>query len=148
MAAQPALTFTGERRNRRLLVRIHAKSLWVSYGPFCGLVRLVLARGQTQSGFVTDPDVLYPVAVYRLRRAIDEAVEPGAGTTLIETGLGAEYRLAVPITDVALAPDFLEIAGVGVLAADELANLQGLCGPCHRDVVGDVMAPAIPGGTR
>jgi hypothetical protein len=119
-----------------LLVLVHGKPVWVSYGNFCGLVRLVLARGQTQSGFVADPDLLYPVAVCRLRRALDEAVGPGAGDTLIERGLKGEYRLSIPVTCVALAPDFEEIAGVGVLTADELAQLQGFCGPCNRDVTG------------
>jgi hypothetical protein len=119
-----------------LLVLIQGKPMWVSYGTFCGLVRLVLARGQTEGGFVADPDLLYPVAVFRLRRALDQAVGPGAGDTLIERGLKGEYRLSIPVTRVALGPDFEEIAGAGVLTADELAQLQGFCGPCKGDVMG------------
>jgi hypothetical protein len=70
-----------------LLVLVHDQPVWVSYGPFCGLIRLVLVRGQNQRGIVADPDLLHPVAVCRLRRALDEAVGPGAGDTLIERGL-------------------------------------------------------------
>jgi hypothetical protein len=133
---RPTLTLTGGRRNRLLLVRVHDKPLWVSYGHFYRLVRLIIARGRTQGGFVADPDVLYPEAVCRLRRAIDEAVGPGAGNGLIETGLGCEYRLSLSVTHVTLSSDFPEISDLGVITPDEMVKLQKLCQPCNRDVMG------------
>ena len=123
----PKLTLTGERRNGHLLVRVQDRPLWVSYGHFCRLARLVLARGVLPSGFVADPDLLYPEAVCRLRRVIDRAVAPGAGAALIETGVGREYRLAIPVTAVALGPELAELAGLGVLTPEELTQLRAFC---------------------
>jgi hypothetical protein len=131
----PTLTLTGERRDGHVLVRVRDKALWLSYGHLYRLVRLVIAQGLTQSGFAADPDVLYPQGVCRLRKAIDEAVGPGSGGALIETGVGREYRLAVPTRDVALDPDFPELSRLGLVTADELVKLQELCRPCHRDVI-------------
>jgi hypothetical protein len=131
----PPLVLTGERRDGHVLVRVGDQPLWLSYGHLCRLVRLVIAQGLTPSGFVADPDVLYPQGVCRLRKAIDEAVGPGAGGALIETGVGREYRLAVPAREVALGPQFPELFRLGLVTEEELAKLQTLCRPCHRDVI-------------
>jgi hypothetical protein len=131
---RPPLVLTGERRDGHVLVRVRDQPLWLSYGHLCRLIRLVLARGLTPSGYVADPDVLYPQGVCRLRKAIDEAVGPGAGGAFIETGVGCEYRLAVPAREVALGPAFPELSRLGLVTAEELAKLQEFCRPCHRDV--------------
>jgi hypothetical protein len=123
----PAPTLTGERRNGHVPFRVHDRPLWLSYSHFCRLVRLVIARGLTESGFVADPDVLYPEAVCRLRLGIDEAAGPGTGAILIETGFGREYRLGIPVSEAALGPEFAELAGRGVLTVEEVAMLRELC---------------------
>jgi hypothetical protein len=130
------LTLTGERRNGHLLVRVADRPLWLSCGHLQRLVRLVIARGLTSGGFVGDPDVLYPEAVCRLRRAIDVVLGPGVGKVLIETGVGREYRLAIPVARVVLDPTFADLAGLGLLTPGELSELEGLCHRCNRDVSG------------
>jgi len=56
-----------------------------------------VSRGR---GYLEDPAIAYPAAICRLRKSIDEALGKQSGKEIVETGVGAEYRLA-PIVQVA-----------------------------------------------
>jgi hypothetical protein len=123
----PVLVLTGERANRQVVVRLDDQPLALTYSQFALLVRLIIARGTTRTGFVEDADSAYAVAVCRLRKALDRVTGRGTGRTLIQTGAGEEYRLGVPVTCVALEPSCAELLTAGLLTAEELQELRRLC---------------------
>jgi hypothetical protein len=132
MAGQPPLTLSGDRANRHVLVRVHGRPLPVSFSQFTLLVRLVIARGTTPTGFVGDADTFHSVAVWRLRKAIDGVAGPGAGKRLVQTGAGEEYRLAIPATSVALEPSCSELVPIHFLTAEQLRSLRrAVTSPCY-----------------
>jgi hypothetical protein len=110
----PVLVLTGERSNRRVFVRLYGKQVKLTYSQFVVLARLVIARGTTPTGFIKDAEGVYPVAVWRLRTAIDQGLGREAGQSLVETGTGEEYRLGIPITHVALEPSCSELVRIAV----------------------------------
>jgi hypothetical protein len=123
----PVLVLTGERSNRRVFVRFNGKQVKVTYSQFVVLVRLVIARGATPTGFIKDADSIHPVAVWRLRTALDQGLGREAGKSLVETGAGEEYRLGIPIRQVALEPSCSELLQIGFLTAQQLEELRRLC---------------------
>jgi hypothetical protein len=133
VAGPPPLTLSGERANRHVLVRVHGQPLRVTYSQFTLLVKLVIARGTTPTGFVGNAGTVHSVAVWRLRKAIDGVAGPGAGKRLVETGAGEEYRLTIPATSVALEPSCSELVPIHLLTAEQLRLLQrAVTGPCNR----------------
>jgi hypothetical protein len=56
------------------------------------LIDLIVARKRAPDGYLA----IRPVVVHHLRHALDEALGPGGGKNLIETGCGQEYRCALP----------------------------------------------------
>ena len=131
----PPLTLTGERADGHVLVRVHGLPLPVSFSPFALLVRLILARGTTATGFVRDADTVHPVAVWRLRQAVDGVAGPGAGKRLVQTGAGEEYRLAVPAAAVALEPSCADLVPLRFLTAEQLEALRRVCGPGNPSAI-------------
>ncbi len=118
-----ALLLTGERRNRRFLVRICGKPIWLSSTLFTCLCELVLARGRTASGFVQ----MSPMTIYRLRRVINRALGDRAVDDLIQTGADKEYRLNLGIAEVMLENAFVEIRDKSLLAAHDMDYLIHSC---------------------
>jgi len=89
------IVLTGERRQGRFLVWVEQQPLWLPYSQFKLLTALV--KQHVESGgreFLAKAGVVYPASVSRLRKALDEAAGDGTGKELIQTGVGAEYRLA------------------------------------------------------
>jgi hypothetical protein len=86
---------TSERLRGRFVVLVRGKAARMGRGMVNLLLTLMAARVESQrEGFVRDPLTAYPMAIHRLRRLLDEAVGSGTGRELIETGVGAEYRIA------------------------------------------------------
>jgi hypothetical protein len=73
------------------------------------------------------------VTVCRLRRAFDDAVGPGTGVSLIQTGSGAKYRLTFPRERPAswllVEESFFELVGVGIVSAEEAGAIRRLGTP-------------------
>jgi hypothetical protein len=123
------LTLTGDRAYRHVFVRVYGRPLSLTYSQFTLLVRLILARGTTPTGFVGEDDPFLPVAVWRLRKAMGGAAGGEVGKTLVETGAGGQYRLGVPATAVALEPSCSELVPLRFLTAEHLEALRRLCSP-------------------
>jgi hypothetical protein len=87
---RPALVLTGWRDNRRHLVRIKGRDVWLTTTLFTALCDLVHARIHTGNGIID----VSPLVAFRLRKAISHALKnPQAGSALLHTGARAEYRL-------------------------------------------------------
>lgn len=115
------LTFTAQRTKGRVLVLIDGRPVPLTIS----LLRLTarLAQYHVASGgslYLAKPGTSLSTAVSRLRRTIDEALGPGYGRRLIETGLGMEYRLA-PSTTVSLDPSVTD--GAASTLPDSLVKL-------------------------
>ena len=122
------LVLTGERQQGRYGVQVQGGVVPLTYGNLTALLDLLVARGSSEAGF-------WPVdrlVIARLRTAIDAGAGPGVGATLIETGCGEEYRLAIPAeqlaTRVLISPGFWEMAQRGVLTQERCELLRKICG--------------------
>jgi hypothetical protein len=129
---QPALKLTGDRRNDRFRICLYGRPAELTGSSVYILVELILARADSETGFVP----LSPVEVHRLRRALDDAGGAGSGKRLIETGAGEEYRLALAPEELAeqvvLEASFFELTRMGVLTGAQAGRLQsgaGLASP-------------------
>ena len=118
-----ALLLTGERRNRRFLVMIYGKPVWLSSTLFACLCELLLARERTTSGFVHMP----PMTIYRLRKAINRALGIMSIDDLIQTGADQEYRLNLRIAEVTLDTSFVELRDKHLLAEQDVDHLLRSC---------------------
>jgi hypothetical protein len=116
-AQEPVLALTGERQRGRYQVLVCGTPVYLTYSMLNVLVSLVIARGTSQTGFLP----VSRITIRRLRKAIDEATGRGTGRSLIETGCGEEYRLAIPAsrpaTDVVVGNGFLELGRAGALSS-------------------------------
>lgn len=125
-AFPPLITFTGERRRSRYRVKVRRRTVDLTAGALTILIDMVLAGEDSELGFVQLP----ALDVFRLRRAIDSAVGPGAGKDLIETGGGEEYRLNIPRdqlgTQVALTACFFELVDLNVVSILQCNKLKRL----------------------
>ena len=123
-----SLVFTGRRRDDRFRVYFNGKPTELTPRSLMVLIDLVLAHGKPGSAFISMPKM----TIYRLRWELGR----GAGKKLVETGSGAEYRLAIPSNElqgcVALTPCFFELIGVGVVSKDEAELLVRLCRLCDQ----------------
>src|SRR5207237_565720 len=88
----PLLILTGERRKAQILVRVNGRPGWITCSKYSLLVRLIIERGDPDAtGYLSDPAMFYPEAVWGLRKALDRAGGEGTGRSFIETGAVAEY---------------------------------------------------------
>lgn len=88
----PVILLTGRRDNRRHLVELRGRAVWLTFGEFTTLCALACALLLNAAG--TCP--LEGMAVRRLRRAIDRGVgREGFGKELIHAASDGEYFLAL-----------------------------------------------------
>jgi hypothetical protein len=121
--SRTALVLTGERKDRRFLVTVYGKPIWLPATLFSTLCELVLDRQQSASGFV-------PIScktIYRLRKAINDAAREGSFDDLIEAGADQEYRLRIGFDDVAVGKAFAELRGKHLLSDAEMDILSQSC---------------------
>ena len=91
------IVLTGERREGKFLVTVEQRPMWPSYSQFKLLTALLKHHVDTGGlEFLSKSGTAYPSSICRLRKAVDDVARIGAGRELIETGAGAEYRLAPP----------------------------------------------------
>ena len=89
------LVVTDQRSQGRYVVTLNGKIVRLSYGQLQLLTMLIKTQSESRGrGYFEDLTLAYPAAVCRLRKSIDEALGNGRGKEIIETGVGAEYRLA------------------------------------------------------
>ena len=123
------ILFTGERHNNHFEVCVLGRKVLLSLAMLRTLVDLLIARANTEIGFLAQS----PVTSRRLRRTIDQAVKPGTGKSLIETGSGQEYRIALAreTVDEAVmtAPGFFELVSLKVISSQQAAQLRRITKP-------------------
>lgn len=123
-----AITFTGERRHNHFRVQVRRQTVNLTASSLNILIDLVLAREDSETGFVQLP----ALDIFRLRRALDSALGPGAGKDLIETGGGEEYCLNIPRDElgsqVAVTACFFELVDLNVVSTLQGNKLKRLCG--------------------
>ena len=125
--AEPFILLTGSRHEEQFRIDVDGKPIFLSCVCFIALVDLVYARIQRNSGFRR----IAKSTVHRLRKALG-----GAGSRLIETGSGQEYRLAIPKDKIGegvrVTPCFFELADpeLGIVAEAQAAVLRKTCTPC------------------
>jgi hypothetical protein len=124
---QIMIQLSGERAHNRYHLEVNTAVVKVTHSALRTLVRLVIARGVTGTGFLSAP----PATVHRLRQAVDRVSQRPASSSLIETGCRQEYRLAIPREElgqrVVLRPDFFELEDLGVLTKDQGLQLRQFC---------------------
>src|SRR5438132_349198 len=76
----PAFLFTGLRHNNRYRLDVDGQTVWLPRSSLQILLKLVLARGSSESGFVR-ADGRY---IHRLRHQLAAAVGPDRARALIE----------------------------------------------------------------
>jgi hypothetical protein len=122
----PTITFDGDRHNDHFEVSLFGEKILLPCAPFRTFVDLVIARAESETGFLRKN----PVTIRRLRKAIDEAIKPGAGKTLIETGSGKEYRLTIAKEtigqEVHFEPGFFELEGLKVISKRQVDCIRAL----------------------
>ena len=116
--AKSVIRFTGQRRNRRHLVNIRGKDVWMSNALLSTLCDLLLARIRSASGFARIPRM----TIYRLRKVISSATGR-ACDGLIETGAEDEYRLLDDMTDVRFDESFLELRDKSLVSPSDMEDL-------------------------
>lgn len=130
-SAELSITFTGDRRGDHFRVYVHGRPVELTANAVSLFVELVAARGHSGPGYVQASSV----EVCRLRRSLDQAIAPGTGKALIETGSGQEYRLTIPRAQIGhqveITTCFFELVELGVISglqAEALKRLARL--PC------------------
>lgn len=113
------LIFTGERKNRRYLVKFGNKSVWLSASLFAALSQLALGQRRSATGYCTLPRL----TIHRLRQTIRRALSMPAGDELIETGADSEYRLRIDPRHVHVDPSFVELRDKLVLDPGQIDGL-------------------------
>lgn len=129
-STRPRLVLTGERLNRRHLVKLDDREIWVPGGLFATLCTLVHARCTTQTGFVVES----PLTIFRLRELLDGYRVKANGKSLIETGEGQEYRLALATTFIDVDQAFTELPSPKLIKIEEKSELLKLRGPNPREI--------------
>jgi hypothetical protein len=123
MASLPIrLVLTGERRARRHLAILDDRPVWLPGGLFTTLCRLVRARCTLQTGFVVES----PLTIFRLRRLLEMGEVPRNEPSIIETGDGNEYRLAIDSISVDIEPSFAELPSPAFISRDDKHALLNL----------------------
>lgn len=119
-----AITFTGKRSHNHYCVQIEGREVTLTPATLNCLIELVLARGETETGFLQLP----ALEVFRVRRALDEALGAGAGKNLIETGGGEEYCLTISRAElrhhISVTACFPELVELQVVSAQHCKRLR------------------------
>ncbi len=115
------ILFTGERESDHFRVQVLGKPIALAYAPWLALIDLVLARS-AGTGFLA----LNRVIVARLRKALEEALGPGMGKKLIETGCREEYRLTMEEGKILVGLDstFAELEALHFLSEERASGLR------------------------
>jgi hypothetical protein len=122
--AQLDVWLSGLRHEKLHLVAIRGQRLWLPTKVFGALCQLAAAQHDGSSAYVS----LDKMVVSRLRKAIDRATNhPGAGTELIETGVGHEYRLLAPRQRIAIDRSFAQLPAPRLIRAADQAALVEIC---------------------
>ena len=123
----PALVFTGYRINRSHGIYLHGKFVTLPRSGLCLLIQMVLARANSVTGYLRAD----PVAMWRLRLALANAVGPDRVKALIETGGRAEYRVTIPCaafkTQIGVMRCFRELVDLEMISKKDLARLRRRC---------------------
>src|SRR5262245_27419696 len=126
------ITVTGTRVGDLFRVALRGASISLTFNSFEALINLTIARANGGSGFVE----IKKMTIRRLRAAIDRSLGDGVGKTLIETGSGEEYRLAIPKKNlrkrVRLTACFFELSKIGLLSEADSEAMRRACGKCPR----------------
>jgi hypothetical protein len=109
------LVLTGDRLRRRHLIRLDGRAVWLPGSLFTALCRLVVARHTTQTGFIVES----PLTIFRLRTLVDSDAAKRKDTSIIDTGDGHEYRLAIDPALVDAEPSFAELPSPALINHDE-----------------------------
>lgn len=122
--AAAVLFLSGQREHDHYQVGLRRKTVNLRHAELLALIDLILARANSDVGFVKIPSLV----IFRLRRAMDKAAGKGAGAALIETGCAEEYRLTMPRAElkklVAVDPTFFELEGLKVISAEQAKELR------------------------
>ena len=125
-APEPAIIFTGERRNSHFQVLLYGQEAKLTAAALNLLVALVLSRADSGTGFMQ----AHPLDIFRLRRSMDAAGR-GLGKKLIETGGGEEYRLTICLEkvplEVTITSSFLELIDLKVVSRTVANKLCAVC---------------------
>lgn len=114
------LLVTSDRSHHRYVVLVRGRRALLTRGDLRLLIELLAHYGSGQ--FVSNPNRFYASAIYRLRKAIDAAFNhSNMGFCYIETGVGAEYRLA-PDLSVGLTEGSTRMTSV--VAREQLDRLK------------------------
>lgn len=111
-SATPRLILTGERMRKRYLAIVDLRVVWLPGTLFGALCRLVLARHRTRTGFARES----PLTAHRLRELLDSEEDRRAGRSIIETGDGHEYRLALEPRHLRVHATFADCPTRGLIA--------------------------------
>ena len=126
------ILITGTRVGDQFRVAVRGVAISLTFGSFKALIDLTMARANGDSGFVQ----IEKMTIRRLRAALDKFLGDGVGKTLIETGSGEEYRLAIPKSKlrarVRLTACFFELAKIGLISEDDSEAMRRACGKCSR----------------
>lgn len=125
--SEPKLLLTGERHDKHFCIHVNDQPVELSYSVYSALLRLVTAREESGPGFV----LIDPVTIRRLRQALDEALEPGAGKRLVQTGCATEYRLTIPIMQITVDASFFQLEQINVITQHEAAALRARLSPAE-----------------
>ena len=120
-ARPPRILLTGERARRRHLVVVEAREVWLPATLFAALCSLAHARCASRTGFAPAS----PVTICRLRTLLDDPEDHRGGQSLIETGDGKEYRLAIDPGELSVDAGFAEL-NQGLISDEERGTLLGL----------------------
>jgi len=120
-ASGPRLVLTGERLRGRHLVKLDGQAIWLPGGLFIALCELVRGRFSTQTGFVVQSSL----TIHRLRAALDGHAAQLDGTSLVETGDGQEYRLALDPELLSVEPTFGELPSPTFISEASKLDLLG-----------------------
>jgi hypothetical protein len=134
------IVFTGRRLDDHFRVDVNGDSVWLPGASFKALVKLVVARIRSESGFAT----ISRLTIHRLRKSLGTC-----GKQLIVIGSGEEYRMTIPKTKIAdrvsVAPCFLELEERRIVPKEDLELLRKVCRR-RRLVDDDDSRPSRPFG--
>ena len=125
-APLPSLVLTGIRHRNRVEIRIGAIAVPLTCSSYEILRDLVLPLVDSETGCAE----IHPVAIRRLRCAIDETVGDGTALTLIETGMNGPYRLEIVRAElserVALTLCFFELVDLKIVTEEQADALRAV----------------------
>jgi hypothetical protein len=124
--AEPFLVvLTGQRRRDYFRVDVDGAPIWLPGASFKALVKLIVARLNTESGLAT----IARQTIHRLRTTLGER-----GHELIVLGSGEEYCLSISsgkmAESVKVAPCFFELVGRRIVTMEDAELVRKACPGC------------------